>query len=50
MVDFNKPQRVRVIKFHHIEIRLLQFLLQMLLFLIMNINLHLHPKSSYCQI
>ncbi len=42
------PQTVKIIKFHHMKMRLLQFL-QILLILIMNINLHLHPNSSYYQ-
>ncbi len=35
-------------KFNHIKLRLLQFL-QMLLILIMNKNVPLHPNSSYYQ-
>ncbi len=35
-------------KFNHIRMRLLQFL-QMLLILIMNKNVPLHPNSSYYQ-
>ncbi len=38
----------KLIKFHHIKMRLLQFL-QILPISIMNINLHLHPNSSYYQ-
>ncbi len=44
MVNYNKRQTVIVM--YCIKIRLLQFL-QMLLFLLMNINVHLHPNSSY---
>ncbi len=46
IVNFNKTQTVRIIKFYHIQIWFLPFL-QMLLFLIMNINVHLHPNSGY---
>ncbi len=42
----NPPQTVRIIQFHHIKMRLVQFL-QILLTLIMNINLQ--PNSSYYQ-
>ncbi len=44
----NNKKKLGQNKFNHIKLRLLQFL-QMLLILIMNKNVPLHPNSSYYQ-
>ncbi len=48
MLNKKKKKILGQNKFNHIKLRLLQFL-QMLLILIMNKNVPLHPNSSYYQ-
>ncbi len=51
MVNFNKTQTVIKNKFHHIKKEVVAIVFTYFVYLIMNINLHLHPNSNhYCQL